>query len=141
MLKQIINCQCNCYLNWNGIFLLEKNQLVPCNLNLVTTCDLVTNFQFITFNLVTLCDLVTVFAETKSITKSRLHCTFVISSFISILMSKYSKIPLNQRRSQDRCPHQKVIPVAQHTIKSQFSKNFVYLWAWIEGGDAVVRRE
>ena len=24
----------------------------------------------------TLCDLVTVFAETKSVTKSRLHCTF-----------------------------------------------------------------
>ena len=27
------------------------------------------------FDLVTLCDLVTVFAETKSVTKSRLHCT------------------------------------------------------------------
>ena len=37
------------------------------------------------FNLVTLCDLVTVFAETKSVTKSRLHCSlltqFVYSPF------------------------------------------------------------
>ena len=51
-------------------------------LNLVTTCDLVTIFQrpFFdllkkSFDLVTLWDLMTVFAETKSVTKSRLHCT------------------------------------------------------------------
>ena len=64
------------------------NYLVQCNLdlvtlNLVTTCDLVTVFYkdrfsiyyIKSFNLVTICDLVTVFAETKSVTKSRLHCT------------------------------------------------------------------
>ena len=51
-------------------------------LDLVTTCDLVTNLQvhfsfyyIKALDLVTLCDLVTVFAETKSVTKSRLHCT------------------------------------------------------------------
>ena len=52
-------------------------------LNLVTTCDLVTIFYkdhfsiyyIKSFDLVTLCNLVTVFAETKSVTKSRLHCT------------------------------------------------------------------
>ena len=54
-------------------------------LNLVTTCDLVTIFfkdhfsifYIKTFDLVTLCDLVTVFREIKSVTKSRLHCTFI----------------------------------------------------------------
>ena len=33
-------------------------------------------FYIKSFDSVTLCDLVTVFAETKSVTKSRLHCTF-----------------------------------------------------------------
>ena len=38
-----------------------------------------TIFQFTTsFDLVTLCDLVTVFAEIKSVTKSRLHCTWLV---------------------------------------------------------------
>ena len=64
--------------------LLFKGLYVQCNLdlgilNIVTTCDKVTIFQTIyyikPFDLVTLCDLVTVFAETKSVTKSRLHCT------------------------------------------------------------------
>ena len=67
----------------------EGNLSLQCNLdlvtlNLVTTCDLVTISQrpfFLiyyikSFDLVTLWDLVTVFAETKSVTKSRLHCTF-----------------------------------------------------------------
>ena len=63
---------------------------VQCNLdlvtlNLVTTCDLVTILQrpffhllHKSFDLVTLCDLVTVFAETKRVTKSRLHCTSLL---------------------------------------------------------------
>jgi len=57
---------------------------VQCNLdlttlNLVTTCDLVTIFQRPFFNLLYIksFDLVTVFAETKSVTKSRLHCTYI----------------------------------------------------------------
>ena len=56
--------------------------MVQFNLDLVTTCDLVPTFQdyfsiyFIkTIYLVTLCDLVTFFSETKSVTKSRVHCT------------------------------------------------------------------
>ena len=58
---------------------------VQCNLdlvtlNLVTTFDLATNFKnhflMVSFDLVTLCNLVTVFAETKSVTKLRLHCIF-----------------------------------------------------------------
>ena len=49
-------------------------------LNLVTTCDLMTIlqrpfFNLKSFDLVTLYNLVTVFEETKSVTKSRLHCT------------------------------------------------------------------
>ena len=50
-------------------------------LYLVTTCDLMTFFERPFFNLlqklfdlVTLCNLVTVFADTKSVTKSRLPC-------------------------------------------------------------------
>ena len=53
-------------------------------LNLVKACDLVTIFQRPFFNLrqklfdlVTLCDLETVFEETKSVTKSRLHCMLI----------------------------------------------------------------
>ena len=54
---------------------------VQCNLdlvtlNLVTICDLVTILQRPFFNLLhKIIDLVTVFAETKSVTKSRLHFT------------------------------------------------------------------
>ena len=59
---------------------------IQCNVDLVTfnlvaTCDLVNILQRLfsiyyikSFNLVTLCDLVIVLAETKSVTKSRLHC-------------------------------------------------------------------
>jgi hypothetical protein len=62
--------------------------LVQCNLdlvtlNLVTTYDLVTIVQKPFFNLLRkiiqfsdIINLVTVFAETKSVTKLRLHCTF-----------------------------------------------------------------
>ena len=52
-------------------------------LNLVKACDLVTIFQRPFFNLlhksfdlVTLCKLVTIFVETKSVTKSRVHCIY-----------------------------------------------------------------
>ena len=62
---------------------------VQCNLDLVTLnsvtiCDLVTILQRLFFNLlhkiglVKLCNLVTVFAETKSVTKSRLHLLHVV---------------------------------------------------------------
>ena len=44
-------------------------------LNLGSTYDLVTIYYIKSFDLVTLCDFVTVFGETKSVTKSRLHCT------------------------------------------------------------------
>ena len=62
-------------------------------LHLVTTCDLVTIFQktifhkIQPFHLVTLCNLVTVFAETKSVTKSRLHCTKLNSNLIYLTKS------------------------------------------------------
>ena len=67
-----------------GLLLETAHMYVQCNLDLVTTCDLVTILQrpffnlgtyIKSFDLVTLCDSVTVFAETKSVTKSRLHCT------------------------------------------------------------------
>ena len=60
--------------NANSTFLLK----IQCKFDLVTTCDLVTIFQifqFSSFNLLHKSfDLVTVFAETKCVTKSRLHC-------------------------------------------------------------------
>ena len=55
-------------------FQVQRN-LDLVTLNLVTACDLVTISQRPFFNFVTLRYLVTVFAETKSVTKSRLHCT------------------------------------------------------------------
>ena len=36
------------------------------------------NLDLVPLHLVTTCDLVTVFAETKSVTKSRLHCIHVL---------------------------------------------------------------
>ena len=65
----------------------KKQNMLQCNLdlvksNLVTTCDLVTIFQRKFLNLLynfiqlmTLCNLLTVFAESKSVNKSRLHCS------------------------------------------------------------------
>ena len=69
-------------------FLLQGN-LDLVTLNLVTTCDLVTVLQRSFFNLLhkiirfsdILCNLVTVFAETKSVTKSRLLCTAFVATF------------------------------------------------------------
>ena len=79
-------------LQWQEIGRNERKICITiqCNLDLVTlnsvtTCYLVTIFQrqffkdnfsiycTISFHIVTLCDLVKVFAETKSVTKSRLH--------------------------------------------------------------------
>ena len=61
----------------------KGNYTIQWNLNLVTTFDLVTIFQnhfsiyyIKTIYLVTLSDLVTVFVESKSVTKSRVHCTY-----------------------------------------------------------------
>jgi hypothetical protein len=52
--------------------------------NLVTNCDLVlfcktffSMYYIKSFDLVTSCNLVTVFAETKSVTKLRLHCMYL----------------------------------------------------------------
>ena len=68
---------------------LRTKKYIQCNLDLVihtkfsdnllfSDCFTTTIFQFTTyiksFDSVTLCDLVKVFVETKSITKSRLHC-------------------------------------------------------------------
>ena len=71
--------------NWS--LLLKKRLYIQCNFELVTldlvaTCDLVTIFQKPFFNLlheiIGFSDIMgfgTVFAETKSVTKWRLHCT------------------------------------------------------------------
>ena len=74
-------------------------------LNLVTTCDLATILQRPFFNLlhktirfVTLYDLVTVFEETKSVTKSRLHCT---------------KITIWRHFGQFFCSRIEFLPIAQ----------------------------
>ena len=69
-------------------------------LNLVTTCDLVTILERPFFNLLhkiirlsdILRDLVTVFAETKSVTKSRLHCN---SYYPSLVVLQVGKTPTN----------------------------------------------
>ena len=67
-------------------------------LNLVTTCDLVTIRKRPFFNLLyeiirfsdALCDLVTVFAETKSVTISRLHCKLTgLLILLLVLASSY----------------------------------------------------
>ena len=83
---------------------------VQCNLdlvtlNLVTTCDLVTILQRPFFNLlhksfdiVTLCDLVTVFAETKSVTKLRLHCNML--SFSATV--KYQHATISVKREGEK---------------------------------------
>ena len=80
-----VNCGPTC----KETFLKVTKFPIQCNLdlvtlNLATICDLVTIFQtifqftthVISFDLVTSCDLVAVYIETKSVTKSRLHCTF-----------------------------------------------------------------
>ena len=68
---------------------LNFRMYVQCNLdlvtsNLVTNCDLVlfcktffSMYYIKSFDLVTSCNLVTVFAETKSVTKLRLHCMYL----------------------------------------------------------------
>ena len=68
---------------------LNFRMYVQCNLdlvtsNLVTNCDLVlfcktffSMYYIKSFDLVTSCNLVTVFAETKSVTKLRLHCKYL----------------------------------------------------------------
>ena len=60
-----------------------------------------TIFQFMyyikSFDLLTLCNLATVFAETKSVTKSRLHCTVHVT--LPKLPILYLKLD-EQRRQQ-----------------------------------------
>ena len=70
---------------------IAQQNVLHCNLNLVTL-SLVTIFQLTTLDLVTLCDLVTVFAETKCVTKSRLHSTSIL-----VMGSVIGQFPFNAK--------------------------------------------